>query len=459
MTLLRRAARSTLGVLPKRLPTATGGFMGRYSGNQAVNNSVGALNQYGNVGALWGVVNRIAEAVSLVDWNLVKQLPDGTREQVDDAAAPAKHEMTALWIRPNPWMPRQHFLHASDQYMSLAGEVFWLISAAGEGISGLPQSGVKPSMELWPIHPGKIIPVPDPDKYIRGYVYKSGGQSVPIEVQHLVQIVIPDPNNPLRGYGPVQSQLTDLDAERLAAQYNRNVLYNDATPGGVISYPDPINDTDWDRIVMRWREQHQGVSNVARVAMLERGGTWQDVKTTYRDMQWKDMRATNRDNIFLPFGIHGAQMGLAEHINRANAETARADFALWLLKPRLERYKFALNDRVVPFTDTGNEGLAMEYVDPSPEDRAQVVNEAMSLWGWGVHTLNDTLSALGEQPIDGPDGKKKIYELVPNHALPAIPPVPPQVPTTTNAGFQGDEVTKLQKELAEIRTELEALGV
>src|SRR3546814_3103821 len=75
------------------------------------------------------------------------------------------------------------------------------------------------------------------------------------------QIRMPNPNDPYRGLGPVQSLLSILVGQRAALDYNRNFFINGAGPGGIIEFPEELDDDEWRRFKRRWDSSHQGVAN------------------------------------------------------------------------------------------------------------------------------------------------------------------------------------------------------
>ncbi|KKK81335.1 hypothetical protein LCGC14_2814460, partial [marine sediment metagenome] len=61
-------------------------------------------------------------------------------------------------------------------------------------------------------------------------------------VDDVVQLKMPNPLDPYRGMGPVQSILADLDSERYSAAWNRNFFINGAEPGGIIEVDRRLDD-------------------------------------------------------------------------------------------------------------------------------------------------------------------------------------------------------------------------
>jgi len=252
------------------------------------------------------------------------------------------------------------FREATQQHLDLVGEAWWLVSRSP--LVDLP-------LELWNVRPDRMTPVPHPTRFLSGYVYTSpDGEQIPLELNEVIQIKYPHPTDPYRGCGPVQAILTDLDAAKYSAEWNRNFFLNSAEPGGVIEFPERLTDDEFDEFATRWREQHQGVSAAHRVAILEKG-KWVDRSISQRDMQFTELRKVSREIIREAFGIHGHVIGLSESINKANAEAGSADFGKWMLRPRLSRIKGAVNSKLLPMFGVGTQDLELDHANPEPPDR------------------------------------------------------------------------------------------
>jgi HK97 family phage portal protein len=320
------------------------------------------LRAYGSVGTLFAIVHRTSESTSQVGWRLYRAQSDGRRryEGEETRTEVTRHAALDLWARPNPWQTRQEFVEATQQHLDLTGEGWWIVGRSP--LADLP-------LELWCVRPDRMAPVPHPEKFISGYVYTApGGEQVPLGIEDVIQLKMPNPLDPYRGLGPVQSVLVDLDAARYSAEWNRNFFLNSAEPGGIIESPERLTDDEFNEFTARWKEQHQGVSAAHRVAILEKM-TWKDRSISQRDMQFVELRKIAREIIREAFGIHGHMIGLSEDVNKANAEAGAASFGKWLVRPRLQRIKGALNSRLLPMFGTTTSGLELDHDDPEPPDR------------------------------------------------------------------------------------------
>ena len=217
-----------------------------------------AANAYASSGWLFSIIGRITNSVARVDWQELVPTPkaspltrslvtgmqkSGTLSQAALKALVANGQMQpaatmspafALWCNPNPFFSQHELVEVIQQHIELRGEG-WIVAVRDD--NGVP-------VELWPVRPDKMTPVADRDNYIAGYIYRNGSESIPLGVDDVIFIRVPSPVDMYRGMGPVQSILYDLDADRFAAQWNRNFFTNGAEPGGVIEATEPLTDEE-----------------------------------------------------------------------------------------------------------------------------------------------------------------------------------------------------------------------
>lgn len=316
------------------------------------------MRAMGSVGTLFAIVNRLSVSTAAVEWNLWRKAKSGRKE---DRTLVTSHAALDLWQRPNRFYTRQELVETTGQHVDLTGEGWWVI--ASSAAASMP-------LELWPVRPDRMTPVPSPTKFLSGYIYTGAdGQQIPLGLDDVIQIRMPNPLDPYRGMGPVQAVLADLDAVRYSAEWNRNFFLNSAEPGGIIQVPSNLNDEDFARLRMRWNEQHRGVAAAHRVAILEGEGTqWVDRKITQRDMQFAELRTVTTDVIREAFTMPGFALGDVDDVNRATADASTAWFAAQLTVPRLERFKQALNFDLLPLFGNTTRDLEFDYASPIPPD-------------------------------------------------------------------------------------------
>jgi len=351
------------------------------------------MKAMGEVGTLFGIVNRTSNATSQVEWKLYrKQDGRGRISGEVDRKEVTSHAALDLWNKPNQFYTQQEYVETFQQHQDLTGEAWWLMAKA---------PGFDFPLEMWPLRPDRMQVVPSATEFIKGYIYVGpDGEKIPLERDEVIQLRLPNPLDPYRGMGPVQSILSVLDSEKYSLEWNRNFFRNSAQPGGIIQVDKRLTDDEFDEMTSRWAEQHRGVSKAHRVAVIEQG-QWKDNSYSMRDMQFAQLRQVSRDTILEAFSFPKAMLGIVEDVNRANAEANEYVFAKYLLIPRLERIKQALNFEFLPLFGSTGQGLEFDYCNPVPDDRAadsaefqSKVNSAKTLIDAGFDP-NETLSAVG----------------------------------------------------------------
>lgn len=324
------------------------------------------LDAMGASGTLFAVVNRTSTATAKVGWHLHRKGPalrDSTCEYDGcDAIGVSwveKHPSLSVLEKPNDFYTRQELVESGQQHLDLTGEC-WLII---ERMGSVP-------FELWVARPDRMQPVANKQDFIVGYIYTTpDGQEMPLRKENVMFIRMPNPVDPFRGMGPVQTILNQIDSARYSAEWNRNFFANGSRPGGIIKIAKNMRDDDFDQLVERWERNHRGIANAGRTAFLE-DGDWQEVaQMKMTDMQFVETANLNRDTILLAFGMSKFAVGVVDDVNRATAEASKAWFAETLTVPRLDRWKGMFNNDFLPQFPGFAYDLELVYTNPVPADR------------------------------------------------------------------------------------------
>lgn len=382
-------------------------------GSPLQNEAVAQMSSLGAVGTLFAIVDSYAQSVSESTWHLYRKSRSGKPE---DRVEVTKHPALDLWNNPNPFWSLAELLEASEQYFDLVGEIPWLI--VYDSVSG------KIPLEIWPVRPDRIKPIPHPEEYLTGWIYSApDGEKIPLKLNELILTRRPNPLDPYRGIGAVQSILADIDSARFSAEWNRNFFLNSAEPGGIIEVDRRLGDDEFEEMVMRWNMQHKGIARAHRVAILEQG-KWIERKFTNRDMQFADLRNLPRDIIREAFRFPTHMLGESKSSNRAVAEAQEYGYGKHHIQPRLARFRSALNTKILPlFPGSGDLEFDFDSVVPDDQSGEAATNAskaaaAKTMIDAGFEAT-DVLSWLGM-----PDMERKEPEPPPAPII--APPMPPQ---------------------------------
>lgn len=324
------------------------------------------MRAYGISGTVFSIVSLLQMAAAFPNWHLYKKQPvDGRRRYTtgdvgsDQRIEVIQHPAISLWNKPNDFHSGFEFREGCNQHQELTGETFWVMNR--ENALGIPTS-------LWYVRPDRMEPVPSPEDYLVGWIYSGpNGEQVPLQLDEVILEKLPDPLDSFRGAGPVSSIMSNIQQQKYATDYQRNLFLNGADPGGIVQVPNKLTDPEFDELVDRWRESHQGVARAGRVGVLENGAQWMPSGQTNKDLEYGNLRLANRDEIREAWRMHKSMLGTVEDVNRANAQTAEESFSAWMEIPRLERRKDTLNCKLLPLYGKGSEDIyEFDYDDPSP---------------------------------------------------------------------------------------------
>ena len=441
---LRRAFRNQGGPPVPMSPRSAGrGFVFNLgSGRQ---NRETFLRAYGMSGTVFSIVSLLQQSSAYPKWRLFKKPSDGRvryttgDKGTDQRVEVVRHAALQLWDKPNDFHTGFEFREGSNQHLELTGETFWVVNT----------ENVTFPISMWYVRPDRMEPVADPDDFLRGWIYSGpNGEQIPLENDEVILEKMPDPLDPFRGSGPVASIMSNIEQQKYATDYQRNLFQNGADPGGVITVTKRLSDREWDEFNDRWRESHQGVARAGRVGVLENGATWSAAGQSNKDLEYGNLRLANRDELREAWRMHKSLLGTVEDVNRANAQTAEEVFVSWSTVPRLERRKNTLDHKFLPLFGQTGKGVEFDYDDPNPDNREEDNGE--------LTAKTAAFSVLIDAGVD-PDDAAEVVGL-PSMAMVEkavqIPVVPPGwVPAPPGeggappaAGQQAAEVIRLRNE-------------
>lgn len=321
------------------------------------------MRQYSMNGTVFSIVSLLAEATASTTWCLYKRQPmDGRRRYStgdtgsDQRVEVVQHAAIKLWNNPNDFNTGFEFREAAQQHQELTGETFWVLDTE----IGFPTN-------MWCVRPDRMEPIADPNDYLIGWIYTGQtGEQIPLKASEVILEKRPDPLDQYRGIGPIQSIMPNIQQQRYATEYQRNLFLNGADPGGIITIPNRLGEAELDELTDRWREAHRGVARAGKVGILEDGMQYTPTSHTNKDLEYGELRLANRDELREAYRIHKAMLGVSDDVNRANSQTAQEVFAAWEVIPRLNRRRDTLNNKLLPMFGTAGQGVEFDYHDPSP---------------------------------------------------------------------------------------------
>jgi phage portal protein BeeE len=428
------------------------------------------LRAYAGIPALRQIIGRIATAFAAIPWTVHrtkdrrgKSVRNFKLERTPIVSATGK-ELRAKALALGKQRgeieeltddPLLDFLDAGNDMMSgydTRQIMQTHIELTGDGFGWIERSPLGMPVFLWPLVPHWVQDTPTPGEDF--YTVRVGAQDVQFPSEDILHIRDPDAHSPYgRGSGIAQSLGDELDTDEYAATFSKSFFHNHAMPASIVML-DGAKQAEIDRIESIWEDRHRGHRRGHRTMFLGKKATVEAFDATFKDLGTVELRRFLRDVVRETWGVPPEIVGLLENSNRATIEAASYLFALWLLVPRAERWRMAIQTQVAPLFDKRK---LVGYESPVPADKEFELEVATAApWSrtraeWrapqGLDDHGDVddvyMQPIGliERPVDGP------------------PPPPPQPPAPTRAMIEESIAAQRSKAVspADVENVLEQL--
>lgn len=348
-------------------------------------------------GYSYTAISSIAQEVASIELMLYrKKIVTVAGKQEVKIEQVLEHEALSFIHYINSLTTSYDFLEATQIYLELVGEAFWVILRENQ-TDGMP-------IEAWQLRPDWVKVVPSNTNMIAKYVYAPGGgvvKPIDIPVTNMIHFKYFNPLNPYRGRGSIQAAAMPIDIHDFSMQYNRNFFFNGAVPGVVFTTEQKINEAVIKRFTAQWQATYGGRENAHKIAFLSGGFKPEKIAQTGKEMDFVEMQKIMRDDTLAVFKVPKTVLGLSEDVNRANAEATTMAFMERVITPRMKKLVGQLNEFLLPMF--GDPTLFFDFTDPAPEDVEQKLKIYESGRKYGWLTANEIREMENMEPVEGGD--------------------------------------------------------
>lgn len=356
---------------------------------------------------VYACVDRLMKSVASIPWNAYVKNSKGEWEEAHD------HPLEQLIQNPNPFMSRKQLMEIITAHLYLGGNAV------------LQKIKVRDTtVELWPISPDSIKPVPSKTDFIKEYRYNKNGHITnyaPDEIAHFMFI---DPSNVYWGMSPLLAGARTVDTDVEAVKWNKVALQNRAITDGVFSFDNVLTQDQWDEARKQVRDQHQGSENARTPWVLGSGAKWNQMSLSPVEMDFLNSRKMTREEICSIFQVPPPMVGIYENATLANIETARKILWVDTVIPLLDGLQEVLNRSLAKeFSMDGKEvwlGYDITNVQALQENMNEKITNAQALFSMGVpfNMINARLE-LGFDAIESGDSGYMPMNLMPTSFKPS----------------------------------------
>lgn len=292
-------------------------------------------------------VNQLVHAAIMYKVRSLYQLPlmayTGNLQHPDPL--PEENPLSLLCQRPNPHQSFIEFQGLCTVYLNVSGNCYIIL---------LRDEDDKVN-RMYPLRPDRVFIVPlkntrlETDDRLIGFLYVKEGRSawmglsdagrrealekgdaIPILMEDMIHVKLPNPIDPLEGLGyglsPLSPAAHPIDIDNKVTDFLKMFFDKGTMFQGLLSFDTPLDPNDIPAIRERWTEVYGGYENWNEVGILDQGGTYTRVTPTFQEMGFESIDGRNETRGVMPFGVPpiliGARVGL-DRSTYSNYEQAR----------------------------------------------------------------------------------------------------------------------------------------
>jgi len=241
---------------------------------------------------------------------------------------PPTHPLSLLCSYPNQYQRWGTFESLNVVYLNVTGNVFILLKRPTRG--GLPNA-------MYTLNPTRVFVIPS-ESGIKGYLYVPEGKGymdgIPILIQDMLHVKLPNPGDPLEGLGygmsPYKPASQSLDVDNRMTEFLQLFFQNGSMPNGILEFDTPMMPEDITTVKERWKEMYGGSENWAEIGVLDQGGKYQRIGLTFEEMAASVLDQRNAFRIISVLGVPPMLIGTPEGLQRSTyANMAESRQMFW----------------------------------------------------------------------------------------------------------------------------------
>ncbi len=203
------------------------------------------------------------------------------------------------------------------------------------------------------------------------------------------------------GLSPIGMARQAVGTGYAATAYIGQFFERDASPGGIVSVPGKLSDTQWERLTRQWKDLHEGFDKAHQLAVMEAGAKWEKTTLSPADAQFLEVYKLTRAEIAGIFGVPPHMIGDVERSTSwgSGIEQQSLGYVIYSLLPWLTRLERTANRLF------GDPSVYLKF-NPDAllrgDTAARFAGYAQAVqWGW--MSVNEVRAKEDEAPIDGGD--------------------------------------------------------
>lgn len=350
-------------------------------------------------------VKAISEEVGRMELTLYKRV--GTKIE-----AVNEHPVLDLLKYVNEFFTGYQLFERLQSNLELYGNEYWYVERKSKN---------GPPVRIYPLRPDAVTPKKG-KFYVEYYAYNYNGQAFNLGLDDVVHFKTFNPNSDIVGLSTIETARVTIETDYFSKEYTKKFYQNDATPAGVLSIQDEVDQDKADQIRNKWNEMFSGWRRAFKVAVLSGGVKYESISSKHSDMQYVEQSKMNRDDILAMFGVPKTVIGVVEDVNFASAKAANYVFSSRCIYPKEQRIADQLTEFLLPMF--GVDDMWFEVKSPVQEDKLESAQVNQIKFTNGQLSINEWRKQDGLPPVENGDQVFLPFSLTPFTSVTKVKSLP-----------------------------------
>ncbi len=182
------------------------------------------------------------------------------------------------------------------------------------------------------------------------YLYMPGGKRLPLLFDEVYPIYGFNPYNEIgipSAIGPTDAGAASIGSSAMASMYSESLFANGARPGGIIHHPGKPDPDEIVRLRGDFESRHKGVRAAGKTAMLTGGATYENVASTFAELDMTNFSGLKHKEICSVMGTPLEVINMGTEAQYSNGP-AQQRFIINTIIPFLNLFAEHINTAVLP---------------------------------------------------------------------------------------------------------------
>ena len=302
--------------------------------------------------------------------------------------------------KPNQFFSGYEFWKLYQTYKETTGEAFIYIDAGEREIFS-----PKTITGLHLLNPENVEIKYSNGNY-KSFIYRAGKTAITYKPEQIIRSFNPSPRNQLEAISPIKVGFNEISTGLQLGDYMAKTLKNGGRVDSVFKMKGMLNKQQLSEVKDQYKKQYAEAQRSGTPLFLGGDGDYTHLALNPQELAYLESKKMNINDICTLTSVPKVLLANVDDIKYSNSEESRKVFLRDTVYPLMKNLVNKLGG-LAP------EGLELDFVDPTPENREEKRLDLETADKVNALTTNEKREELGYDPIKNGDDVLVPFNLMP----------------------------------------------